>query len=98
MTLEKFAEKMRGNVEKHLADIKVRKTQVRKNKGVKLTGLVFEAKNTNISPTVYMVELYDTYQIGKAMEEVQDAVGDKDNRSVPKRTLNFDVYKEYDKE
>lgn len=97
MTLEKFAEKMRGNVEKHLADIKVRTTQVRKNNGVKLTGLVFEAENTNISPTVYMEEFYDSYQMGKSMEELTDAVLDIYNRSVPKSALNFDFFKEYDK-
>lgn len=97
MTLEKFAEKMRGNVEKRLPGIKVRVTQVRKNNGVKLTGLVFEAEGTNISPTVYMEEFYDSHHMGQTMDELTDSVIDVYNRSVPKCSLNFDFFKEYDK-
>lgn len=97
MTLERFTEEVRKNVEEKLPNVSVRVTHVRKNNGVQLVGLVFVAKDTNISPTVYMEEFYDAYHMGQSICEIADRIVTIYTMSMPKDTINFDFFKEYDK-
>ena len=97
MTLEKFAEKMRKNVEEMLPKVNVKVTHVRKNNGVQLVGLVFVSEDTNISPTVYLEEFYDAYHMGRTMEEISERILAVYQTSLPKENVNFDFFKEYEK-
>lgn len=51
-------------------DMEVMRSERMKNNDVKLCGITFQKKGSNISPTFYMEHLYYRYQQGDSMEEI----------------------------
>lgn len=97
MTKEKFCETMKNEVQKKIDDeVDVRIIKTTKNNGVERTGLTFVSKKSNLSPTIYLEELYQAYldgmELGRVLWEItkiyRRAVTEK--RFDMEKDLNFD--------
>ncbi|MCR4739838.1 MAG: DUF5688 family protein [Lachnospiraceae bacterium] len=60
--IKEFANRVREEIERnYLNTVEVKVQEILKNNGVCLTGLTIIRENSNLSPTVYINELYDEY-------------------------------------
>lgn len=70
-TMEAFADTVKSVMETIYGDdYCISVEPVTKNNGTHFTRLAFHKKSTNISPAVYLDELFEAYQNGMTMEEV----------------------------
>lgn len=76
MTFEDFKERIMELVECKMGPgYKVISNEVIKNNGIKITGLTITHKDSNISPTIYINELYNLYNHGhKTLSEISDHI------------------------
>lgn len=78
MNFEKFVNYIKENVTmgwKEDASTKI--FVVQKNNGVKLHALCINEPDTNISPSIYLEEYYNSYQDGLSMESVVENIRKK---------------------
>lgn len=83
--------------EKVGSDIKVFSTSVKKNNGIELTGIIWEEKECNTSPAVYIDEFYEEYKKGVAMEEIVEAVYDIFQKHRFSKSVNLPHFMDYEK-
>lgn len=70
MDFKEFTEVIWKLVQNHLEHCDVRLEEVIKNNGVKLHGICIREQNSNIAPTIYLEEHYDSYQKGMTIDEI----------------------------
>lgn len=98
MNFEKFVNYIKENVTmgwKEDASTKI--FVVQKNNGVKLHALCINEPDTNISPSIYLEEYYNSYQDGLSMESVVENIRKKyvekkpadGNLSIPADDFSF---------
>lgn len=91
MTFEEFIEAARAEISERMPECKVFINKVKKNNGLLLTGISIYDQETNISPTIYLDDIYEAIQNGNvdSVDEACDsiiALYEKNNSNVP-----FDV-------
>ena len=71
MKLEQFGNKICGALKEAMgAGYEIAFREVIKNNGVRLHGVIITGKESNVSPTVYIDELYDEYEAGRAFGDI----------------------------
>ena len=75
MNYQEFIERMVGLLrEKMGAEYEIKVTNVTKNNGIGLTGIIMMRESDRISPTIYMEEPYRQYIAGAEMNEIADGI------------------------
>ena len=74
MSYEEFKQEIVDNIKDYLGDeyanAQVQITEVTKNNDVHLDGLQIRQENSNVSPTIYLNDLYSQYEKTNDMEEI----------------------------
>ena len=71
VNLEEFMNELIINVTDRLGDsVRINKTEILKNNSVRYHGLVLSREGNNISPTIYVDELYKNYIRGASMDDL----------------------------
>lgn len=66
MNFELFKDIIKDNVSRKMGnEYKVTLTDVKKNNGLVLTGLIIRKDDSNIAPTIYLNEYYELYKMGR---------------------------------
>lgn len=76
-------------------DAKVYVTEVTKNNGLILKGLVIQKKESRISPTIYLEQFYGMYEDGTTFGEIVSRVI-KCDRAYEGRKINADMFSDFD--
>lgn len=75
MSYQEFIEKIVGLLrDKMGADYEIKVTNVTKNNGIRLTGIIMMRESDRISPTIYMEEPYRQYIAGTEMNKIADKI------------------------
>ncbi len=71
MRLEQFGEKVCSALKELLGTgYEIVFREVTKNNGVRLHGVIITGKGSNVSPTIYIDELYEEYEAGRAFGDI----------------------------
>lgn len=71
MVLEQFGRKVCNALQEILgADYEIEMREVTKNNGVLLHGIVISGKDSNVSPAIYIDELYDDHEEGRPFGDI----------------------------
>ena len=75
MDMEVFAGKVCTAVEKELgSEFRAEVSEVRKNNGILLHGLLISSKGQTVVPTIYLERFLEAYESGMPFKEVVDRV------------------------
>ncbi|MCH5262208.1 MAG: hypothetical protein J1F42_04780 [Lachnospiraceae bacterium] len=77
-------------------DYEVKVTEVTKNNGVQLTGVVMMRKSDKISPTIYLEEPYRQYLAGVELQEIVDRIVELYREQMKDFNLDIDSFKEFE--
>ncbi len=75
----------------------VRSTEVMKNNGVSYTGVVMMREADNMSPTIYLEEMYRQYCVGTDMEKIVDGIVELYREKVQNVNLDMAFFEDYEK-
>lgn len=78
------------------ADYEVKITEVTKNNGVVLTGVIMMRKSDRISPTIYLEEPYRQYLAGTELQEIVDRIVELYQEQMKDFNLDIDSFKEFE--
>lgn len=78
------------------ADYEVKITEVTKNNGIALTGVIMMRKSDRISPTIYLEEPYRQYLAGTALQEIVDRITELYWDQMADFNLDIDSFKEFE--
>lgn len=78
------------------ADYEVKITEVTKNNGVVLTGVIMMRKSDRISPTIYLEEPYRQYLAGVELQEIVDRIVELYQEQMKDFNLDIDSFKEFE--
>lgn len=78
------------------ADYEVKITEVTKNNGVVLTGVIMMRKSDRISPTIYLEEPYRQYLAGAELQEIVDRIVELYQEQMKDFNLDIDSFKEFE--
>lgn len=96
MKEELFYETVRDEMAYLMPDLNFDLTEVTKNNGLILHGLIVGRKNTRISPTVYLDRYYEMFRAGCSMkqilEELSDLIGESTGEGI-----NVDYFSDYER-
>ncbi len=93
-----FNEKIKEIIEQNVsAEAKVIVQRVRKINNVFLDGIIIQMPDSNVSPTIYLEIFYKMYEAGMELEEIAARVLAEYYRGRPRKKLNLDFFKEFDK-
>lgn len=80
LNYEEFKEHVKNNIKEYLPpeyeDAKVKITQIQKNNGLLLDGLILETSNTNVFPTIYLNDFFKDYEKGMEMNAIMVNIKD----------------------
>lgn len=97
MNYRKFTETIADLLRKRMgADYEVKITEVTKNNGVMLTGVIMMRKSDRISPTVYLEEPYRQYLAGTTLQEIADRIVELYWDQMKDFNLDIDSFKEFE--
>lgn len=78
------------------ADYEVKVTEVTKNNGVSLTGIIMMRESDRISPTVYLEEPYRQYRAGVDLQEIVDKIVELYESQMKDFDLDIESFKEFE--
>lgn len=97
MNYKKFTETIADLLRERMgADYEVKITEVTKNNGVMLTGVIMMRKSDRISPTVYLEEPYRQYLAGTTLQEIVDRIVELYWDQMKDFNLDIDSFKEFE--
>lgn len=97
MNYKKFTETIADLLRERMgADYEVKITEVTKNNGVMLTGVIMMRKSDRISPTVYLEEPYRQYLAGTTLQEIADRIVELYWDQMKDFNLDIDSFKEFE--
>ncbi|MBQ9488653.1 MAG: hypothetical protein IKO41_06625 [Lachnospiraceae bacterium] len=98
MNKNEFAEEVRKNLAESFGEeMEVKLQKVKKNNGITLLGIMVNDKKRNIAPTLYLDDLYEEFQNGRAFEEILGVVRENLKRGMPKGKIDMDFFMEFEK-
>jgi len=97
MNLEMFLEKLKkGIVIKMQGAAEVKINEVIKNNGFCLHGLTITEKDRNISPTIYVDDMYQEYIQGRPISEIVDSIIVLYHKSRLEKNINMEFFLKYE--
>ena len=97
MNYRKFTETIADLLRERMgADYEVKITDVTKNNGVVLTGIIMMRRSDRISPTIYLEEPYRQYLAGVALQEIVDRIVELYQEQMKDFNLDIDSFKEFE--
>ena len=75
----------------------VQVNEVTKNNGIVCTGIVMMREEDNMSPTIYLEEMYRQYCVGTALEKIADGIVELYRDKMKTLHLNMDFFRDYGK-
>ena len=98
MDIRKFAEVVRAQLLWELNDLEeIRIEKVLKNNSVERIGLLFVQKNSNVSPTIYLESFYESYQCGRSMENILEAIVDAYRDDSLQKSIDVSFMRDWNK-
>jgi hypothetical protein len=91
-----FYNKMRDEVAFNMPELDVKITEVTKNNGLKLHGLVASRKDSKVSPTIYMENFHQRYEDGCLMNDLVNEMIEL-IRTNKGEGLDLDYFKDYER-
>ncbi len=91
-----FYNKMRDEVAFNMPELDISVTEVTKNNGLKLHGLVASRKDSRISPTIYMENYHQRYEDGWQMNDLVNEMINLITTNTGEG-IELDYFKEYDR-
>ena len=96
MDYNSFTEKIVYLLQERMgADYSVKVTNVTKNNGIQLTGVIMMRDSDRISPTIYLEEPYRLYCSGMNMWEIADRIVELHRERMQNVDLDIDFFKEF---
>ena len=96
MEFDKFLEKVKNAVQAYFGDkIHLTVSNVLKNNGVTLSGLIFMNEESDVASTIYLNGLYEEYGQGKPFSEIIRQICSIYEENKPEPDLNMDFFHEY---
>lgn len=75
MEIMEFCQKVRNNLAIHAGEkVTVAVKQITKNNGIILHSIIVTERDTNISPNIYLDELYEAYERGETFRTIMDEI------------------------
>lgn len=98
MDLKEFTNRVAGELRERIGDTcTITETEVLKNNGVRLTGIVIAKEPDHISPTIYLEAAYREYQDGAPIQKVTDEIMKVYEKSTCDIELDMDFFRDYDR-
>ena len=96
MNYQEFIERIMGLLrDKMGADYEIKVTNVTKNNGIRLTGIIMMRESDRISPTIYMEEPYRQYIAGTEMNEIADKIVELYREQIRGVNPDLDFFKDF---
>lgn len=96
MTYKEFIENIVKEVGKKMGDnYSVTSTEVLKNNDIRLTGIVINKEEIDISPTIYLEEPYRQYQDGVPLQEIRDEIIKLYEKHVLDINLDMEFFRDF---
>ena len=97
MNKKEFAEWVKNALQERFGEtMEVKLQEVRKNNNVTLLGVMVCDKVMNISPTVYLDELFQDYENGRDKEELLNIVYECVKRGMPRKPIDMSFFVDYE--
>ncbi len=98
MEIKEFAQYVQRQVEEILgAEYKVKIQEVRKNNDVLMQGMTILSEQNNISPTIYLEELWEAYNNGISLSEIIENVVRIYKQDMRGKNLNMAFFKSFER-
>ncbi len=98
MNYQEFVEEMVNLLQERMgAAYSVKVNEVTKNNGIVYTGIVMMREEDNISPTIYLEEMYRQYCVGTDPQEIADGIVEMYRDKRKTLHLNMDFFRDYGK-
>lgn len=98
MNYQEFTEKVVELLRDRMGDeYSVRSAEVMKNNGVAYTGVVMMREADNMSPTIYLEEMYRQYCVGTGMEKIVDGIVELYHEKMQNVNLDMAFFEDYEK-
>lgn len=78
-------------------DYKISSSNVKKNNGIELTGIIVEKKGCNTSPTIYADDFYDDYLKGISLEEIAETICSIAQKSRFTKSVDLSGFTDFEK-
>lgn len=97
MEIMEFCQKVRNNLAIHAGEkVTVAVKQITKNNGIILHSIIVTERETNISPNIYLDELYEAYEKGETFRTIMDEVLQIYESSRVKDNIDMGFFLNYD--
>lgn len=98
MEIKEFCEKIKEGLETFPGkEVTVTIHKIAKNNGIVLNSVVIAEKCRNISPNIYLDDLYQEYGKGKEMKAIVEEVMDIYKSSMRRKNMDMDFFLDYEK-
>lgn len=98
MDYKEFTENIAETLREKVGDgYTVTVTEVLKNNGVSLTGVVIMKESENVSPTIYLEEPYRQYQSGDSLSQIAEEVMAEYEKNAHSIKLDVDFFRSFPK-
>ena len=98
MEFEKFLEKVKNAVQAYFGEnLRLTVSNVLKNNGVTLSGLIFMCEDSEVASTIYLNGFYEEYSQGQPFGEIVRRICAVYEENKPDQDLNMDFFNDYAK-
>ncbi len=98
MSFEEFTGKIIENLSEYFGDeVSINKNNVRKNNGIVLTGITASFGSSNISPTVYLENMYERYCNGVVYGQIMNELINIFENNKKNKSFDMSFFTEYEK-
>ena len=98
MNFEQFTTQVCALVQNRVGDeCKITTRNVLKNNSVKLLGLVIQRPGINVSPTIYLDDLFERYVNGLSIDDVVDIIIDCEEKNHSNHSIDADMFMDFDR-
>ncbi len=93
MEFEKFLEKVKNAVQAYFGEnLRLTVSNVLKNNGVTLSGLIFMCEDSEVASTIYLNGFYEEYSQGQPFGEIVRRICAVYEENKPDQDLNMDFF------
>lgn len=96
MEIMEFCQKIKSNLTNYIGDkVSVHVKQITKNNGVVLHSIIVTEQEMNISPNIYVDDLYEAYEKGETFRTIMDEVFEIYENSRVKNNIDMGFFMDY---
>ncbi len=97
MSYQDFLDTVLIKMKELYSDCLVEITNVTKNNGVDLKGLIIRSENHNLSPTIYLESFYKLYQRNVTIEEIVSKIQEIYENEMPANNIDISFFQDFEK-